>query len=76
MRGVIYILYLFIFGLCLTASIGLLASWVDRKLTARIQYRAGPPLLQPLNDILKLLRKETLIPAGAAKLTFLAAPVI
>ena len=72
----IYILYLFIFGFCLTAAIGLLASWVDRKLTARIQYRAGPPLLQPLNDILKLLRKETLIPAGAAKLTFLAAPVI
>ena len=72
----IYLFYLFIFGFFLTATLGLLASWVDRKLTARVQYRVGPPLLQPLNDILKLLRKETLIPAGAARLTFLVAPVI
>ena len=47
----IYVLYLFIFGFVLTAVIGLFASWIDRKLTARVQYRVGPPLLQPLNDI-------------------------
>ena len=72
----ISLLYLFVFGFLLTATIGLAASWIDRKLTARIQYRLGPPLFQPLNDILKLLGKETLIPVGAAKLTFLAAPVV
>ncbi len=72
----IYVLYLFIFGFVLTAAIGLFASWIDRKLTARVQYRVGPPLLQPLNDILKLLGKETLIPVSAASLTFLAAPLI
>jgi NADH-quinone oxidoreductase subunit H len=72
----IYILYLLIFGFLLTAIIGLLASWIDRKLTARIQYRVGPPLLQPLYDILKLLGKETLIPIGATNLPFLAAPLI
>lgn len=72
----IYIAYLFIFGFLVTAIIGLIGSWIDRKLTARIQYRVGPPLLQPLYDILKLLRKETLIPIGAAKLTFLTAPLI
>ncbi len=71
-----YILYLFFFGFLLTAVIGLFASWIDRKLTARIQYRVGPPLLQPLYDILKLLGKETLIPAGAATVTFLTAPLI
>jgi len=60
----------------LTAVIGLFASWIDRKLTARLQYRVGPPLLQPLYDILKLLGKETLIPFGAAQYTFLAAPMI
>ncbi len=32
--------------------------------------------MQPLNDILKLLGKETLIPVSAASLTFLAAPLI
>lgn len=72
----VYVLYLFIFGFVLTAVIGLLASWLDRKLTARIQYRVGPPLLQPLNDIMKLLGKETLIPVGADRITFLVSPII
>ncbi len=72
----IYIVYLLFFGFLLTAVIGLLASWIDRKVTARVQYRVGPPILQPLIDIVKLLGKETLIPARASKLTFLMAPVI
>lgn len=72
----IYIFYLLIYGFLLTAVIGLLVSWVDRKVTARVQYRVGPPLLQPLIDIVKLLGKETLIPRGASKTTFLMAPVI
>jgi len=70
-----YPLYFVLFGLVLTAVLGLLASWVDRKVTARVQYRVGPPLLQPLVDIVKLLGKETVIPAGAHKPTFLAAPL-
>jgi len=72
----IYIFYFLFYGFFLTAIIGLLASWIDRKITARIQYRVGPPLLQPLIDIVKLLGKETLIPAGSSKITFLMAPVI
>jgi len=72
----IYIFYFLFFGFLLTAIIGLMASWIDRKVTARIQYRIGPPLLQPLIDIVKLLGKETLIPAGSSKITFLMAPVI
>ena len=72
----IYILYFLFFGFLLTAIIGLLASWIDRKVTAKVQYRVGPPLLQPLIDIVKLLGKETLIPAGSSKITFLMAPVI
>ncbi|UCG35375.1 MAG: NADH-quinone oxidoreductase subunit H [Candidatus Omnitrophota bacterium] len=72
----IYIFYLLFFGFLLTAVIGLLASWIDRKVTARVQYRVGPPLLQPLIDIIKLLGKETLVPTGASKTAFLLAPVI
>lgn len=60
----------------MTAVIGLLASWIDRKVTARVQYRVGPPLLQPLIDIIKLLGKETLVPKGSSRTTFLLAPVI
>ena len=72
----IYIFYLLVYGFLLTAVIGILASWIDRKITARVQYRVGPPILQPLIDIAKLLGKETLIPRGASKTTFLMAPVI
>jgi NADH-quinone oxidoreductase subunit H len=72
----IYIFYFLFFGFLLTAIVGLLASWIDRKVTAKVQYRVGPPLLQPLIDIVKLLGKEMLIPAGSSKITFLIAPVI
>lgn len=37
-----------------------LAEGVLRKVTARIQSRQGPPLLQPYYDLLKLLGKEDL----------------
>jgi len=71
-----YIFYLIVYGFALTAAIGLFASWIDRKVTARVQYRVGPPILQPLFDIVKLLGKENLIPKGASRFVFLAAPVV
>jgi len=71
-----YLLYLIFYGFLLTAVIGLAASWIDRKVTARVQYRVGPPILQPLVDIVKLLGKETLVPAGASRVTFLSAPLV
>lgn len=71
-----YLAYTLLFGFFLSAVIGLLASWIDRKVTARVQYRVGPPLLQPLIDIIKLLGKETLIPEGASKIAFFMAPVL
>jgi len=69
-------IYLLVFGFTATAVLGLITSWIDRKVTARVQYRVGPPFLQPFVDIVKLLGKETVIPAGASKVTFLIAPVI
>jgi NADH-quinone oxidoreductase subunit H len=71
-----YPLNLLVFGFLLTAVLGLVSSWVDRKVTARVQYRVGPPFLQPFIDIVKLLGKETMIPAGASRMVFLTAPVI
>lgn len=63
-------------GFAFTAVCGLLVSWIDRKVTARVQWRQGPPLLQPLYDLVKLLGKETIVPRGGSKATFLLAPVI
>ena len=71
-----YLMTFFVFGFLLTAMAGLIASWIDRKVTARIQYRVGPPLLQPLIDLVKLSGKEFLIPQTAARTTFLIAPLM
>jgi NADH-quinone oxidoreductase subunit H len=71
-----YIFAFIIFpGFLFTGVVGLLSSWVDRKVTARVQWRVGPPLLQPFYDFVKLLGKETLIPSSGARGTFLAAPL-
>lgn len=72
-----HILYFFIYpGFLFTAIIGGLIAGVDRKLTAAVQFRKGPPLLQPFYDFFKLLLiKETVIPAKGSPIVFLLAPV-
>lgn len=55
---------------------GLVLSWVDRFVSARVQWRKGPPFYQPFADILKLLLKQTVVPQGAARTVFLFAPLI
>ena len=62
-------------GFLFTAFMGLLATWVDRKLAARVQWRKGPPWFQPFADILKLLGKETCVPSNSARAVFLSAPL-
>jgi NADH-quinone oxidoreductase subunit H len=63
-------------GFVFTVLAGLIASWIVRKVSALVQYRVGPPLLQPFIDVMKLLGKETLIPQQAQKPVFMAAPVV
>jgi len=41
--------------------LGCLASGIDRKLTARLQGRVGPPLLQPYYDVRKLFSKDNMV---------------
>ena len=42
----------------LGSGVGCLLAGLDRKITARMQGRVGPPLLQPYYDVRKLLTKE------------------
>jgi len=72
--------YLFLFlvfpGFLFSAAMGLIAGWVDRKVTARLQWRAGPPWYQNFADIFKLaIYKETLMPKGAPGFIFLGMPI-
>jgi len=47
--------------LLLAPVAGGLIAGVDRKVTARMQGRVGPPLLQPFYDVAKLFEKENLV---------------
>jgi NADH-quinone oxidoreductase subunit H len=71
------IFYFLVFpGLLFAAIAGAFISWFDRKITARVQFRKGPPLLQPYYDFFKLLLvKETILPKQGSPLIFLIAPV-
>ena len=68
--------YLIFPGLVFSAVMGLLTTWVDRKVTARVQWRVGPPWYQPFADMVKLIGKEIVVPAGAKGTGFLLMPLV
>lgn len=47
--------------LVLGPLVGGLLAGIDRRITARMQSRVGPPLLQPFYDVSKLWQKETAV---------------
>lgn len=53
--------YLFtVMAVLIAPLIGGLITGIDRKITARMQGRQGPPVLQPFYDVLKLMQKESI----------------
>lgn len=54
-----------IFTIIIAPIIGGLLTGIDRKVTARMQNRFGPPVLQPFYDLFKLFSKETIVVSNA-----------
>ena len=52
-------------GFAFLLACALLFQWIDRRTIARLQARVGPPWYQPLADLVKLLTKESILPAEA-----------
>ena len=63
-------------GLLFASLIGLLYIGIDRKVTAHMQHRIGPPIWQEFLDVGKLLSKEDITPAAAQSPVFTAAPLV
>jgi len=80
-QGVILVVQIVAILIPLLLSVAYL-TYAERKVIGGMQLRKGPNvvgpfgLLQPIADALKLLFKETILPAGANPIVFLMAPML
>lgn len=55
---------------------GLIFKGIDRKVSAHMQGRIGPPIRQPFRDVRKLFTKENIVPENAVPWVFHLTPLV
>ncbi len=63
-------------GFLFATVLGLIVGWVERKVSARVQFRVGPPFLQNFYDVFKLWGKEIVLIKNSPYFLFIIAPII
>ncbi|HOL62411.1 MAG TPA: NADH-quinone oxidoreductase subunit H [Elusimicrobiales bacterium] len=77
MDTIMPLLYIAVFpGFVFLGAYATLIQWIDRKVTAVMQNRVGPPIYQPIADFIKLISKEVVIPDNADEILFKSIPYI
>jgi NADH-quinone oxidoreductase subunit H len=81
--GILTVTVAQVFALLVPVLLGVAyLTYAERKVLAAMQLRKGPNvvgpfgLFQPFADAIKLLFKETIVPIGANRVLFMAAPMI
>jgi formate hydrogenlyase subunit 4 len=72
LRVVVGTLLVTLFGIIF----GLFYKGIDRKISAHMQGRIGPPLRQPFRDVRKLFTKENIVPENAIPWIFNLVPLL
>jgi NADH-quinone oxidoreductase subunit H len=77
MDALLLAIYILIFpGFLFLAAYAFFLEFLDRKITARMQHRVGPPFVQPFADFIKTLAKEVIDLKGVDRKALDAAPLL
>lgn len=77
MTAIMLAVYILLFpGFLFLIAYAFFLNNLDRKITARMQSRVGPPFIQPLADFIKMLAKEVIDLKGVDRTAMDVAPLL